>query len=57
MRGKVAKGIRRISESFTQGKPQTAYVKAGDGSIRLHPECTRALYKALKHDYKKEAHR
>ena len=64
MNGKLAKRMRAAARSITEGKPDVAYVlqkhrvkgvdKDGNereymtGQVRLHPECTRRVYKDMK---------
>lgn len=56
MRGVKAKACRRLAEHVTTGAPSREYVKnPKTGQIRLHPECTRAVYQRVKKQYK-EAH-
>lgn len=42
------KSFRRRAEQATVGQPEVAYYTASDGSRRLDPRCTRAVYQWLK---------
>jgi len=69
MNAKQAKKLRRAAELMTEGKPGVVYRKATmtkldkntnqpvvvTGTITLHPECTRAVYKDMKKRYKRAA--
>lgn len=61
MNGKKARRFRAAARSITQGKPDVAYITEGrkvkrkdgttanlPGTVRLHPECTRKVYKEMK---------
>ncbi len=49
MNGKRAKGLRSIAREVTIGQPEARYRRnSSSGVITLHPQCTRAVYKALK---------
>lgn len=45
---KHTKKLRRLAEAKTVGQPYAAYSRDMTGTVRLHPRCTRAVYKALR---------
>jgi len=44
-----AKRLRRDARDGTVGKPHARYVQhIKTGTVRLHPECTKSVYRELK---------
>ena len=50
MNAKLCKRLRREAREATVGMPQARYVAPSrwGGTLRLHPNCTRAIYLKLK---------
>lgn len=51
MNGRVAKRLRREAERMTPGLPERRYVS--NSPVRLHENCTRAVYRWLKATYRR----
>jgi hypothetical protein len=51
MNGRVAKRLRREAERATAGLPERRYER--HSPIRLHPHCTRAVYRGLKAEFRR----